>query len=270
MDIIFRAHLAGRQTGLSAEEIAEEKEMARMAAASVRHEMGEAEPDHAGSKRMRIDAELDDAAHDEREAAIDAEVESQEQRKNKRRKKKNKGAKRPVKGTVPQAMWEDEELNAANRVLQNRISPDKSERGKMFKCVEWRQGQQQYVQFYGIAYSFQTLAYFASHPDDVLQQSMSVHAYPCENKLCISPEHLFLRVEAKRGRLNTNLPPLDDRGTQCAHRSQQKMLQLKDELKPVGAVLDPYLTEPISLFDYSKMGHVEQERFQRKSVYTKK
>jgi hypothetical protein len=267
MEHIFRSHLAQRQ-GLSAQEIAEEKEMARMAAASVRHEMGEAAS--AGNKRMHTEAELEDEAHDEREAAIDAQLQDGQQKHKK--KKLNKHKKKHAKGTVPQHMWEEEELHAAKTTLQQRTSSEQSELGKLFKCTEWRKskGQQQYVQFCGIAYSFQTLAYFATHPDDVLQQNMSVLAYPCENELCITPEHLYLRAEAKRGKLNTNLPPLDDTGRKCTSRSQEKMLQLRNEIAPVGTVIDPYLTEPISLFDYCKMTQAEQERFQLKSVYTKK
>ncbi len=211
--------------------------------------------------RRTEEEQQDEDEHNAREAAIDAEV---DQPKKKKQKKEFKPRPHPH-GTVPQAAWGPQDYADAKHKLQENITLDKSDTGKMFHCKEWGKKNQKYVQFRSIEYTFQTFAYFAKHPEDELQQDMSVLAYPCKNPLCIEPDHLFLRGGKKRGPKNTFLPPFDSKGLECVNRSQEALRSFKEELGEP----DETLTEMISLYDYCKMTPQQQAAFQ-KTTYNKK
>ncbi len=119
---------------------------------------------------------------------------------------------------------------------------------------------QAYVQFREVAYGFQLFTYFAFHEQDVMQQDMAVKAYPCNNSLCVNPDHLFLCVERKRGKKNTNLCPLNSKGMACVNRSQEAMhaagIAAKDE-----GMTDESLTAMTSFADYSRMSEQQLKAF---------
>ncbi len=62
------------------------------------------------------------------------------------------------------------------------------------------------------------LAYYAFHPNDVMQRNMTIKAYPCNNPLCMNPDHLFL-CEDKKIRMK-ELESLGYKGKECIRRSQ--------------------------------------------------
>ncbi len=69
------------------------------------------------------------------------------------------------------------------------------------------------------------LAYLAFHEKAVLQQDMTIMAYPCNNALCLTPEHLFLCEKTdKRGKQKQDLSNLKDEGRESIRRSQVSSL----------------------------------------------
>ncbi len=67
-------------------------------------------------------------------------------------------------------------------------------------------------------FAMQMLAYYAFHPNDVMQRNMTIKAYPCNNPLCMNPDHLFL-CEDKKIRMK-ELESLGSKGKECIRRSQ--------------------------------------------------
>ncbi len=80
------------------------------------------------------------------------------------------------------------------------------------------------------------LAYFA-YNEQVLQQGMSVKAYPCKNSLCVTPEHLLLLSEHKRGPKNSNLPALDGKCMLSVNRSQVRIIAALSSLLIIYSLL---------------------------------
>ncbi len=261
MDMIFRTAIAEKWG--TAEEVAEAREMESFAAAACRRDMEEDEraagasaSASAAAPRKRTREEEAEDQHNQREAAIDSQVDPPKQ------KAQKKDRKHPH-GTITHEAWEQQEYTYAKMKMQEGINPNRSATGKMFDCIEWRRGK--HVHIRGVDYGFQIMAYIANHPEDVLQQGMSVVAYPCNNALCIHPEHLFLRRENKRGPKHSNLPPFDAEGLKCVSRSQEAMYRVKEELQEP----DESLTDMISVFDYCNMTQQQQTEFQQ-TVHKKK
>ncbi len=174
--------------------------------------------------------------------------------------------KRTRHGKVVHEAWGEEDYRDARGFIEQHLNKEKSDAAHKWGCLEWKVGKQAYVQFREVAYGFQLFTYFAFHEQDVMQQDMAVKAYPCNNSLCVNPDHLFLCVERKRGKKNTNLCPLNSKGMACVNRSQEAMhaagIAAKDE-----GMTDESLTAMTSFADYSRMSEEQLKAFHN-TVYT--
>ena len=249
MEFIFASHL-GEKRGAPAEEVAAIKAHSARLAAECNEEMKDAdgdnppplEPSRSSSNNNKRALDL---------GMIEAHVPP------------SKKYKEPkiVRGKVLQCYWTAEDCRDAKLwVLQHTISHQqeegRSEKSKIWGCDEWKLGKQGYgyVNFREIPYQFQTLAFFALRPGAVLQQSMTVSAYPCENLLCVTPAHLFLSFKRKRGPKNRHLPPMDSRGMELVQQSQQAVHQIRNKVDDK----DMEWAAPVSLRDFLRMDRADR------------
>ena len=163
-----------------------------------------------------------------------------------------------VHGKVLQAHWEPSDYEAIQEKLQcstKAPSEATSDKAINWKCAEWQMSKTNMVSFRSISYHFQTLAFLAANRDVQLQNNMSVIAWPCENPLCVTADHLFLQGARRRGRPNANLPPFDCIGMQHVHDSEAKLRRAKQDAHQA----DDSMTATISIRDLLNM-NAEQQR----------
>jgi len=139
-----------------------------------------------------------------------------------------------VHGEVPQHAWEAEDVAELQRKLDAQTVPTETNRSDMARhwgCKEWCKGKRDYINFRKKRYAFQALAFAAANPDLQLQKGMTVVAWPCENELCVTPSHLFLKLEekTKRGRANSNYVPLNKQGEEMVRASQEQLHRAKQQ-----------------------------------------
>jgi hypothetical protein len=219
MEHIFAAHLAEKQ-GVGEEELAVIRAQAARHAAQCTEEMKDDSEQHSAPAAAAAAAAA--AVKFVNKRGLDmGMIESHVPKKQKR----------VVHGQVPQQFWSELDREEAQRYVSlhkiDRAEQGRSEKGQTWQCDEWRMRRHPHAKFREVHYQVQMLAYFASRPGAVMQQDMTVCAYPCDNLVCITPSHLYLCEQRKRGKKSYFLPPMDSAGRQLVQRSQADLLKAK-------------------------------------------
>jgi hypothetical protein len=233
MDFIFAAHLAEKQ-GAGEEELAVIRAQAARHAAQCTEEMkdeAEQQPAPAAAVSFTNKRGLD-------MGMIESHVSH------------HKKQKRVPRGRVMQLFWSEQDQQDVRRyvalhTIEKTTEQGRSEKGQTWQCDEWRMSKHPHATFREVHYQFQMLAYFAARPGAVMQQDMAICAYPCDNPLCVTPAHLYLCEQRKRGRKSLSLPPMDDAGRRLVQQSQNELLAHRQQADEA----DSAWTPPTPIFE---------------------
>jgi hypothetical protein len=239
MDIIFAAHLAEKQ-GAGEEELAVIRAQAARHAAQCTEEMKDDSEQQSAPAAAAAVSFVNKRGLDM--GMIESHV------------SEAKKQKRVIHGKVLQRFWSEVDQQDAQRYVSlhtilKTAEQGRSERGQIWQCDEWRMSKHPHATFREVHYQFQMLAYFAAHPGAVMQHDMAVCAYPCNNPLCITPSHLYLCEQRKRGKKSCSVPPMDDAGRQLVQQSQAALLRAKKNADEG----DTLWTQASSVLDFTMM-----------------